>query len=155
MMFLLLILAESFGTDIEVLKQTTVRPMYLADSGYSMTFPATLSYRVSGPSPLPGLPFARFLPLPRCPFPQWPPLRRVSVEEARGKALVIADYHYETTVDGKTYIEEGLSHDFSLFHAVHFRNGHRFVIKIPLKDTDVYLIGQFVHGQSAGAAETG
>lgn len=36
----------------------------------------------------------------------------VSVEEARGKALVIADYHYETTVDGKTYIEEGNIADF-------------------------------------------
>ena len=31
----------------------------------------------------------------------------VSVEEARGKALVIADYHLENMVDGKTYIEEG------------------------------------------------
>ncbi len=31
----------------------------------------------------------------------------VSVEEAKGKALVIADYHFENTVDGKTYIDEG------------------------------------------------
>lgn len=31
----------------------------------------------------------------------------VSVEEAKGKALVIADYHLENTIDGKTYIEEG------------------------------------------------
>lgn len=31
----------------------------------------------------------------------------VSPEEARGKALVIADYYMENTMDGKTYIEEG------------------------------------------------